>query len=434
MDRHNPACKAASLLFTSLTLWSAAAAAAPGDPLGPPFSVNLYQSDAERPGGVIASPAGFKVFWSSSNGNTGLRYFTRFDTNGARLSGDLARTTDYGDVASAPDGRYVTTYSAYIGNHYAVLAQRYDANDIPVGPALEVTDPAAVLGPSSTGTSRVAMNASGDFIVSWVQVKLVKVLGNGCGGGFGLPRNCLNTYQTTVFARRYAADGTPSAAVTVNSGQEINAYVLDLGGDFGSQLREAAVALAHDGSFAVTWVSATEATTYLRNAQVKLRYFPAVGNAQLARTVEASSASGVPEVVMDGASNIVVAYRKHAFGNIDDVSLWLRRYAAATGNALGAAQRIDTGMSLGQGDLLKLAATGGGAFAVGWAHADAGIHLQRYAADGSAVGGKLTVSGTGVYFWSLHMAAGNGRLMLAWGQSPDPFTEQDVWARVYETP
>lgn len=55
MDRRSPARKAAGLLFTSLALWSAAAAAAPGDPLGPPFSVNLYQSDAERPGGVIAA-------------------------------------------------------------------------------------------------------------------------------------------------------------------------------------------------------------------------------------------------------------------------------------------------------------------------------------------------------------------------------------------
>lgn len=433
MERRNPARKAAGLLFASLALWSAALAAAPGDPLGPPFSVNLYQSDTERPRGAIAGPAGFKLFWTSINGNTSPNYFTRFDATGARLSGDLATPSDVDDVASAPDGRYVTSYGAYIGSRYVVLAQRYDANDVPVGPALEVTDPAAVLGPLTTSTSRVAMNASGDFVVTWVQAKLVKLL-SACGGGFGGPRTCLTTYQTTVFARRYAADGTPSAAVTVNTGQEISAYVLDIGGDFGLLNREAAVALADDGSFAVTWISATEATTTLRNTQVKLRYFPAGANAQLARTVEAASAAEVPAVAMDGAGNIVVAYRKHAFGDVNEVTLWLRRYATATGNALGPAQRIDTGATVEQGDMLRLIATGGGACAVAWADQDLGVFLQRYAADGSALGGKLTVSGSGTYFGSVRLAAANGRLMVTWAQSPNPFAENDVWARVYETP
>lgn len=424
---------AGSLALLSL---SAAVTAAPGDPLGPPFTVNVYQADNERPLAVIANSGGYRVFWRTQSNNSAASYQTRYDSAGTPLSGDIAVLAQPDDAAAAADGRHVLVRNHWTGSQVSIRAQRYAANGSPVGPELEVTEPMLAGNVRDVGEPRVAMNASGDFVVVWTQRKATGTSGSTCTGGFGGPRTCLGTYQTKIMARRYDSNGVAAAAVTVASASFITAMIYDVGVEaLGPEVDLPSVALASDGSYAVAWTSYTELThlVHTRNRQVKLRHYPASGAALLARTVEDSGAHPGPEVAFDGAGNTVVAFRKYPFGNQSAASLWLRRYSNASGNALGAAVRVDTGAPLQQESQVRLAADGSGAVVVAWS-APNGVHLQRYAAGGTAAGGNVTVSTGGVRHGSPRLAAFGGRFLLGWAEAVDDFSQHDVKARVYEGP
>lgn len=438
MDRRSPARKTAGLLFTSLAFCSAVAIAAPGDPLGPPQTVNVVQSDQQVPEALTADNAGFRAYWTSSDSGMANGYLRRFNSSGTPLSGDLPLFLQGTvDVAAAPDGRHVAVHVGFAGSRLAVLGQRYDAAGIPVGPSFEVTDPASAITDARLlgFRPRVAMNAAGQFVVAWSQGKVTGKAGPLCSNGFGSPRNCLGTLQTKVMARRFATDGTPAAPVTVDSVTSLDLFIIDQGGTFGFQIDDPAVALAADGGFAVTWMNDTEATTYLRSYQSKLRYFPPSGNAPLARVVEFLTAIESPEVAFDGIGNIIVAYQKFRSGGAGDVGTWVRRYATSSSNALGPAVRVDAGTTPGQSAGVALAANGSGGFAVAWAQQYEGIRLQRYGANGAALGGNVQVSTEGDRFQGLRVAAAGGRMMLVWAAVPPslPFGT-DVYGRVYEGP
>ncbi|AXQ30010.1 hypothetical protein D0B54_15600 [Solimonas sp. K1W22B-7] len=438
MDRRSPARKAAGLLFTSLALWSAAAAAAPGDPLGPPFTVNVYQADTEQPAAVVAGSTGFRVFWSSSSTGLSSMYQTRYNSAGTPLSGDVAVPDAYSslDAAAAPDGRHVIVYSFYDGVRPRVLGQRYAASGAPAGALFEVTDPSLPANSRDIGQPRVAMNASGEFIVVWTQRKATGSSGSSCTGGFGGPRNCLGSYQTKIMARRYDSNGVAAGPVTVDSATFLTAMVYDIGVEAaGPEVDTPAVALANDGSYAVAWTSYTELTHLVstRKRQVKLRHYPASGSAPLARTVADSGTHPAPEVAFDGAGNSIVLFRKHPFGDQSAASLWLRRYSTGNHNALGAAVRVDGGALLEQRSAARIATDGSGAFAVAW-NAAGGVYLQRYAAGGVAAGGNVAVSSGGAQHRGPLLAAFGGRFLVSWPEAVDDFSLLDVRARIYEGP
>ncbi|HEY0914974.1 MAG TPA: hypothetical protein VGE22_08900 [Solimonas sp.] len=434
MDLCSPARKAAGLLLTSFALWTAAAVAAPGDPLGPPATVSLQPGQTE-PNDVIASSTGVRVFWTAYNPVAG--YQTLFAGDGTRLSGDLAIPDTYNaSPATAADGRHVVVQHRSDTGRTRLIARRYAADGSLAGPELEVTDPALVARPTEVGLPRVAMNAAGDFIVVWAQRKSIGAAGpTTCTTGFGRPRNCLGVYQTQILARRYTGAGTVAGEITtVASASYLTAMAADLGVEaLGPEVDTPSVALADDGSYAVVWTQYSEATNLLRKRQVKLRHYPASGTAPLARTVEDSGAHAAPEVALDGLGNILVVYRKHPFGQRALASLWLRRYASSTSNALGAAVRVDGGTQLEQASLARIAVGTAGAFAVAW-NAPDGVRLQRYAAGGFATGGNIAVSGAGSYHDYVRVAAHGGRLAVAWKQSPEPFSPGQVLVRFYEGP
>lgn len=410
----------------------------PGDPLGPPFTVNVYQTDIEYPAAVSASTSDFRVFWGTNAGGYLGSYQTRYCNLGTPLSGDTAVPFTYSvtDAAAAPDGRYVIVYSLYDGTRSKVLAQRHAADGSLIGREFEVTDPADAVGVRSlAGHPRVAMNAAGDFVVVWFQGKITGTAGPVCTHGFGVPRNCLGTYQTKIMARRYSGGGlVANAPVTVDTASFATAMVVDLGIEaLGPEIGNPAVALANDGSYAVAWTQYTETTTLLRNRQVKLRHYPASGMVPLARTVEDSGTHPQPEVSFDGVGNSVVAFRKYPFAKQAEASLWLRRYSTSSHNALGPAVRVDAGTPLIQQSQVRMASNGNGGIVVAW-NSPAGVHFQRYAAGGAPAGGNVTASIGGAQQSPPVIAASGSRFLLGWGEAADIYGLLDVKARLYEGP
>ncbi|MDM4769522.1 hypothetical protein [Solimonas sp. SE-A11] len=437
MEQHHPARKAAVALLMGLALWSTAALAAPGDPLGPPLAVNTYQAGAERITALAASQADFRVFWVSSTASSVHSFQTRYDSVGNPLTGDVAVPgySGVGDAASAPDGRHVIISYGYDGNRARLVGRRYASDGSMVGSDFEITDPLDTVGVLTTGFPRVAMNAAGDFVVVWGQGKPSANSGPTCNGGFGAPRTCLGSYQTKILARRYT-DGGMSAQpiVTVDSASFTTALVYGLGAEaLGPEISYPSVALANNGSYAVSWTSNSEISPLVRQRQVKLRHYPASGAVPLARTVEDATTLAGSQVVFDGMGNSVVVFRKHAFGNQSAASLWLRRYSTSSHNALGPALRVDTGLQMQQEDQLAAASDGNGSVVVAWTD-PAGVYFQRYAAGGAAAGGNVKVSVGGVTHRSAKIAWGSGRFMIGWTQSLDPYSQSDVKARLYEGP
>jgi hypothetical protein len=123
------------------------------------------------------------------------------------------------DVASDAAGNFVVAWAQGSGGEGPILAQRFSGSCVPVGPPAMVSptaDPLLNSGPA------VAVGPDGRFVVTWEDPD----------GSFA-----------GVFARRFAADGTPAgAAFLVNSGTA------------GQQIRQSA-SMAADGSFVIAWES-----------------------------------------------------------------------------------------------------------------------------------------------------------------------------------
>jgi hypothetical protein len=171
-------------------------------------------------------------------------------------------------LASDAKGNYIVAWADIRdGDGLGILAQRYDVAGNAVGSVLSVNQ-------FTTGgqyNPDVAMDANGDFVVSWVSYG-------------GTPTNV----DAHIDARRYDALGRPLGdAFHVNT-TPITAH-------------SPAVAMAPDGSFVVTWVS----------GDVRARRFDAAGNPIGAELQVGPTVTGVdcfPDVATRNGGDFVVAY------------------------------------------------------------------------------------------------------------------------------
>ncbi|HET6726167.1 MAG TPA: Ig-like domain-containing protein, partial [Gammaproteobacteria bacterium] len=206
---------------------------ADGTPEGGEFQVNTNIA-VDQANSVVAMDAdgGFVVIWVDAGGEDGNGYGVfgqRFDAAGAPADTEFqVNTATVGNqldaaVAMGAGGNFIVSWTdmnGEDGDGDGVFAQRYLANGTPDGAEFRVNT-------HTTGDQResaAAMDAVGDFVVSWTDAS------GQDGASFG------------VFAQRYQADGTP-----VDTEFQVNTYTL------GSQY-ESAVAMDAAGDFAASWV------------------------------------------------------------------------------------------------------------------------------------------------------------------------------------
>jgi hypothetical protein len=213
--------------------------------VGAEFHVNTYvstyySSQKDFPAVAADSEGDFVVVWDSyaqDGDGTGVfaqRYYsvgvaagTEFQVNSSTME-----YQSYPDVAVDADGDFVVTWVSCCSSN-AIFAQRYDSAGNPVGGEFQVS--AFTSAYNYIGRPDVALDADGDFVVAWSTY-----LGNGSGTG--------------VFAKRYISTGSP-----VGTEFAVDSYGV------GYQ-EEPSVAADANGNFVIVWQSDAQTARGARSA------------------------------------------------------------------------------------------------------------------------------------------------------------------------
>jgi hypothetical protein len=193
------------------------------------FQVNAYTTSHQiRPALALDASGNFVVVWDSmgQDGSGWGLFARRFDAGGTPLGGEFAVNEftsgmqGRASVAATPDGGFVVAWESehQDGNAYAIMARRFDAAGLPLGPEFQVNS-------YTTGhqmLADVAVDGTGGMVVTWgshVQD----------GSGWG------------VFGQRLDASGAPLGAEF-----QVNTFTT------GFQTYPT-VARDADGAFMVSW-------------------------------------------------------------------------------------------------------------------------------------------------------------------------------------
>jgi hypothetical protein len=318
------------LVFAAIWLFVSLAAAA--QPLGDEFRVSPNTAGDQNVPNVGASVAGFVVAWTDFDGDATGIFARRFDVQGSALTGQFR----------------VNTVTAH-----------------------------------SESLPRVAMNASGAFVVVWQRL---------FGGG--------EDSLAGIVGQRYAASGAP-----VGTEFHVNQYTL------GDQ-SDPVVAMANDGTFVVIWSGEGDGDT---NGIFARRYTAGGAPASDEFRVNGyvSGAQDGPRIGLNtGSGDFLVVW--HGTGETDGVGINAQRYAS-TGAPLGDEFRVNTSTTTQQAGCAVAALPSIGlsnAFVVSWGEA-AMIHAQRYSESHgafSASGPEFVVGAGGVPTAAMD---GNGDFVLA---------------------
>ena len=349
------------------------------------------------------------------------------------------------------DGNFVVVWYGFEGggsdSYLTIQGRRFASDGTAVGDDFQVntytTD--RQLSPS------VAMDADGDFVVVWysygssgsdsfvsIQGQRYASDGTAAGGEFQV-----NTYTTarqsfpwvaaepdgdfvavwqsqgsggsdssfsSIQGQRYASDGT-----TVGGEFQVNTYTTDY------QLRPS-VALDADGDFVVVWISNDPSFSgfSVRGQRYASDGAAAGGEFQVNTYTTGNYAS--PRVALDADGDFVVVWISIGSSGSDTSSNSVlgQRYAA-DGTALGGEFQVNTYTTSSQGPP-AVAMHADGHFVVIWdgdgsGDSDPGVQGQCYASDGTALGGEFqvntyTTSGQGGASVALDA---DGDFVVAWG-------------------
>ncbi|MGE5609876.1 MAG: SdrD B-like domain-containing protein, partial [Bacillota bacterium] len=293
---------------------------ADGTASGPAFRVNTTtKGDQERPAVAMDANGEFVIAWVDQTGvyYGNEIYAQRYDSKGQPQGGEFRVNTATNvpelcvSVAMDADGDFVAVWDAddHPGDEFeGVYGRRFDANGVPQGDEFHVN----TFTRSDQGGSHVAMDAEGNFAVTW---------SNWDAGD--------SRYE--VYARLYSAAGTPiTGEFAVGSGPS------------GVQRADAladGIAMQPNGDFAIVWTTEYpmgQCTTYAQR-------FNAAGQVQGAAIPVGSTPGSARDSVacsmaMDADGELVVtAYQRYNKGTITT-----RRFNAA-GLPAGEAKVVGVG-------------------------------------------------------------------------------------------
>jgi Ca2+-binding RTX toxin-like protein len=385
---------------------------------GPEFQVNTFTSAdpwaADRPRHVAMDADGDFVLawdsWTSGVPTPGI-YARRYDSAGEPEGDEFLVYTYTGpdsaqlfcEVAMDADGDFVVTWTSHEPmetGHQGVYARRYDAEGVPQGDEFRVN--AAT--PYEALWSSVAMDADGDFVIAW---------------------NLIDE-EGAVHAQRYNAAGEPQGDEF-----QVNSTATETWGF-------SEVAMDADGDFVVTWTRSSDgqATWEVMARQYDSDGLPQGDEFQV--NPIASDAMPLPAVAMDSDGDFIISWTSVEESTTNPV-VHARRYDAA-GVSQGTEFRVNTTAS---GSLWgsSIATDTYGNFVITWAtlaqgENGSGVYGQRYDAAGAAQGGEFRVDSAtqdALIYPSAAMDA-DGDFIIAWfgGTRSGQDTLFDMFARRYE--
>jgi hypothetical protein len=347
------------------------ARAAPGDALGPEFRVNSFTIGFQtRPSVAMDADGDFVVAWQST-GQDGSElgvFAQRFDAAGVaqgpefQVNSFTTSIQSESSVAMDADGDFVVAWQSYDqdGDVSGIFARRYDAAGGPVGGEFQVNSFTI----DAQGAPSVAMDADGDFVVTWDSRKQDGSL-------------------SSVFAQRFDAAGNP-----VGGEFRVNSFTMS--SQFGPS-----VAMDADGGFIVAWQGFDQDGSELG---IFAQRFDAAGNPVGGEFQVNSFTSGrqwQPAVAMDADGDFVVTWESYGQDG-DSSGVFAQRFDAA-GNPVGGEFQVNS-FTIDTQEAPSVAMDADGDFVVAWWELDRlygydrGVFAQRYDAAGNPVGGEFRVT------------------------------------------
>ena len=356
--------------------------------------VNSFTDNLQSTAAIAMDADGDAVVAWQSFGQDGSNwgiYAQRFTAGVAqggefRVSGTTSGAQMNASVAMDADGDFVVTWQSFgqDGSSYGIYAQRFDAAGAAQGNEFLVNSFVA----GSQAVSAVAMDADGDFVVTWASFDQDL-------SGWG------------IYAQRFNAAG-----VAQGTEFRVNSATADW-------QNVPSVAMDADGDFVVAWQSFVQDGS--ANGVYAQRY-NAAGVAQgdefRVNTATAGTQSA-PAVAMDADGDFVIAWMSNGQDG-SGYGIYAQRYDAA-GAALGLEFRVNTTTASSQRDP-GVAMDADGDFVVTWSSPDGsgyGVHAQRYNAAGVAVGGEFRLNAVtnGNQFLSAVAMDAAGGFAVAWDSS-----------------
>jgi hypothetical protein len=347
-----------------------------GDALGPQFQVNTYTTnDQSQPAVAMDSDGDFVVVWTSyaQDGSEVGVHAQRFDADGVRQGSEFQVNTyttgsqQASDVAMDADGDFVVTWQS-IGSAgsdtsaTSIQAQRYNSHGTAQGAEFQVNT-------YTTGdqtSADVGMDDSGDFVIVWSS--------EGSSGS--------DTSGRSIQGQRYNSSGSAQGAEF-----QLNAYTTGL-------QWYPDVALDADGDFVATWESYGSYGTDSSDGSIQAQRYNSVGTAQGGQfQVNASTVSDqwVPQVDMDSDGDFVITWQsRYSFQSDSDGFSIQTQFFAADGSFLGFETQVNTYTTGGQ-NAPSIALDADGDLIIAWASdgssgndsSFSSIQLVRFTADGA---------------------------------------------------
>ena len=420
LQRYERRLRRAGVAVAALTtlLGSGATLHAQPQPLGGETLVNTYTTARQRLPVTAADDSGnYVVVWESENQDgDGFGIFAqRFMANGMPAGGEFQvnvyTTSIQRDAAVAmdADGDFVVTWTSFgqDGGSNGIYSRRYQAD----GTALDADDVLVnVFTSTSQQISDVAMDAAGNYVVVWRS-------GDQDGYNFG------------VYGRRYQADGTALDADDVL----INVYTT-------YSQTEPAVDMDDAGNYVVTWQSQQDGSTY----GIYKRSFQADGTALDAADVQinfiTSGPQTHPDVAVDADGDYIVTWQSK--GPDDDIwQLYSRRYGA-DGLPLDVGQEVlvnaDTSITHRR-PIVAMDADGD--YIITWeSYAQDGssytIYARSYTADGTAIDTEDRVVNTstdGLRSRPTVAMDADGNYVIAWQSREQDGFDFGIFTQLYST-
>ena len=391
-------------------------------PAGPEFQVNSYTPNPQGRPVVAADPTGqFVVVWESvgSPGTDNSVYSVqgqRYSSNGTPLGSQFQVNTYISSnqtdpaIASDPSGNFVVvwTSSGSPGNDNnltSIQGQRFAANGLPLGNQFQVNTFLA----STQQRASVACDAVGNFVVAWES--------NGSNG--------TDHSSTSILAQRHAADGTP-----LGDEFQVNTYTA-------SDQQRPSIAVDAAGNFVVVWTSLGSVGNDQSDTSIQGQRYAADGSpvgGQFQVNTHVVSTQNKPAVAYDAAGNFVATWESNSSQGSDAsfYSVHGRRFSS-NGTPLGNQFQANT-FTLNNQSSPCIAIDSEGNFIIGWNsvgslasdQSSTSIQFQRYASDGTSVGGETQVNTfiNGLQSFPAATFDPFGRLVVVYESAGSPGTDQ----------
>ncbi len=277
--------------------------AADGSPRGGQFRVNTFTGGFNTwPAVEVDADGDCVVIWESSVSAGPDPDFSiqgrRFAADGSPTGGQFQVNTSTTNSQRRPaaamdaDGDFVVVWdsfgSAGTDSDASIQGQRFAADGSPAGFQFQINSYIR----SSQWVAAVAMDADGDFVVTWES-----------RGSFGTDRSA-----TSIQGQRYAADGSATGGQfqvnTATASYQVNS----------------SVAMDGDGDFVVAWVSVTSYTGYVEDLDIRSQRFAADGSrlrGELQVNTYTTSEQNYPSVALAGDGDLIVVWDSWGSGGTD---------------------------------------------------------------------------------------------------------------------